>query len=217
MIVRKTMKAADKPELRILPLGASIVFGVGSSTGNGFRKPLRDALRYDGFEVNMVGTRHNATSGAIVSEIRSYLKGSLAYKPNVVVINGGTNDSDATGALNRITANQQYRLLAEQLAASGKCIYMADMDPDEPNIAHNWIALEADIGGHKKMASVFYDAIMKAVSDDKIKNPAAMAKTGTTGCDKTLGGTWTVAITATKSMFENCILTKLHAASHENV
>lgn len=26
---------ADKPELRILPLGASIVFGVGSSTGNG--------------------------------------------------------------------------------------------------------------------------------------------------------------------------------------
>ncbi|KAJ0379588.1 hypothetical protein COL26b_002096 [Colletotrichum chrysophilum] len=134
--------------------------------------------------------------------------------------------ADATGALNRITANQQYRLLAEQLAASGKCIYMADMDPDEPNIAHNWIALEADIGGdgihpndqgHKKMASVFYNAIMKAVSDDKIKNPAAMAKTGTTGCDKTLGGTWTVAITATKSMFENCILTKLHAASHENV
>lgn len=37
------------------------------------------------------------------------------------------------------------------------------------------------------MASVFYDAIMKAVSDDKIKNPAAMAKTGTTGCDKTFG------------------------------
>ncbi|KAF4412991.1 Multidomain esterase [Colletotrichum fructicola] len=250
MIVRKTMKApvksrADKPELRILPLGASIVFGVGSSTGNGFRKPLRDALRYDGFEVNMVGTRHNgnmqdwdneATSGAIVSEIRSYLKGSLAYKPNVVVINGGTNDcnrnidinnigermrlilndiwgapdmantcvmlstilptADATGALNRITANQQYRLLTEQLAASGKCIYMADMDPDEPSIAHNWIALGADIGGdgihpndqgHKKMASVFHDAIIKAVSDGKIKNPATMAKTGTTGCDKTFG------------------------------
>ncbi|KAJ5005383.1 hypothetical protein K4K48_007369 [Colletotrichum sp. SAR 10_66] len=41
--------------------------------------------------------------------------------------------------------------------------------------------------GHKKMASVFYDAIMKAVSDEKIKSPAAMAKTGTTGCDKTFG------------------------------
>lgn len=37
------------------------------------------------------------------------------------------------------------------------------------------------------MASVFYDAIMKAVSDEKIKNPAVMAKTGTTGCDKTFG------------------------------
>lgn len=55
--------------------------------------------------------------------------------------------ADSSGALNRITANQQYRILTEQLAASGKCIYMADMDPDEPNIAHNWIALGADIGG----------------------------------------------------------------------
>ncbi|PCD42871.1 hypothetical protein AU210_005395 [Fusarium oxysporum f. sp. radicis-cucumerinum] len=40
-----------KPALRIMPLGASIVSGVGSSTGNGFRKPLRDQLRYKGVRI----------------------------------------------------------------------------------------------------------------------------------------------------------------------
>jgi hypothetical protein len=52
-------KRADKVPLRILPLGASIVFGLLSSSGNGFRKPLRDQLRFEGWEVNMVGTKAN--------------------------------------------------------------------------------------------------------------------------------------------------------------
>lgn len=46
--------------LRILPVGASIMSGWGSNnlqeTGPGLRKPLRDALRADGFDVNMVGS-----------------------------------------------------------------------------------------------------------------------------------------------------------------
>lgn len=74
----------SKVPLRILPFGASIVFGIGSTlssdssrSGNGygsfsinfrvhnclyicrFRKPLRDALRYGGWEVDMVGTQHS--------------------------------------------------------------------------------------------------------------------------------------------------------------
>ncbi|KAI3587324.1 hypothetical protein IWW34DRAFT_875225 [Fusarium oxysporum f. sp. albedinis] len=48
-----------KPALRIMTLGASIVSGVGSSTGNGFRKPLRDQLRYKGWLVDMVGSKQN--------------------------------------------------------------------------------------------------------------------------------------------------------------
>lgn len=50
--------------LRILPLGASITFGkddTKSSTGNGYRKFLRDQLRYDGWQVNMVGTLSHGT------------------------------------------------------------------------------------------------------------------------------------------------------------
>ncbi len=52
---------------RILPLGASIVWGVGSSDGNGFRKPLRDRLRQDGWEhVNMVGSQN---SGPMIDNV----------------------------------------------------------------------------------------------------------------------------------------------------
>lgn len=45
--------------LRIMPLGASITAGdwahVDDPGGNGYRKHLRDKLRFDGWKVNMVG------------------------------------------------------------------------------------------------------------------------------------------------------------------
>jgi hypothetical protein len=49
-------------ELRILPLGASITWGLKSETHNGYRKYLRDQLRFDGWEVNMVGSKHDPDS-----------------------------------------------------------------------------------------------------------------------------------------------------------
>ncbi|KAM0433675.1 hypothetical protein ACHAQK_009109 [Fusarium lateritium] len=98
----KTRQSA-KPALRILPLGASIVSGVGSSTGNGFRKPLRDQLRYKGWEVNYVGSKqngdmtnrdHEATSGFRIDQARDAARNSYGYKPNVVLMNLGTNDAN---------------------------------------------------------------------------------------------------------------------------
>lgn len=53
--------------LRILPLGASITQGVDSTTGNGYRKPLRDKLRSLGWKVNMVGTKRD---GSMVDNVR---------------------------------------------------------------------------------------------------------------------------------------------------
>lgn len=45
--------------LRIMPLGASITAGnpaaPGDDENNGYRKNLRDKLRFDGWKVNMVG------------------------------------------------------------------------------------------------------------------------------------------------------------------
>lgn len=52
---------AVKVLLRILPLGASITWGLLSSSGNGYRKPLRDKFRFQGWEVNMVGSKDNGT------------------------------------------------------------------------------------------------------------------------------------------------------------
>lgn len=49
----------DKVPLRVLPLGASITWGKNSATGNGYRKPLWDQLTSGGWEVDMVGSRHN--------------------------------------------------------------------------------------------------------------------------------------------------------------
>lgn len=37
---------------------------------------------------------HEAFSGAILTEIRDYLDRSLGYKPNIVMINGGTNNAN---------------------------------------------------------------------------------------------------------------------------
>ncbi|KAJ5352116.1 hypothetical protein N7452_001090 [Penicillium brevicompactum] len=95
------LKRADKVPLRILPLGASLTWGLLSESGNGYRKPLRDALRFDGWEVDMVGSRNNGTmedndveakSGNTIGMVQAASVNSLHYRPNVVLINAGTND-----------------------------------------------------------------------------------------------------------------------------
>ncbi|KAL3468175.1 SGNH hydrolase-type esterase domain-containing protein [Aspergillus heterothallicus] len=87
--------------LRILPLGASITYGVHSSDANGYRRVLRDQLRSDGWEVNMVGSQSNgnmrdydleARPGNTIDQVRTATSPSLPCKPNVVLINAGTND-----------------------------------------------------------------------------------------------------------------------------
>lgn len=53
---------ASKPFLlRVMPLGASITVGYQSSDGNGYRKFLREQLRFAGWEVDMVGSLANGT------------------------------------------------------------------------------------------------------------------------------------------------------------
>lgn len=47
--------------LRVIPLGASITVGYRSSDGNGYRKFLRDQMRYAGWGVDMVGSLENGT------------------------------------------------------------------------------------------------------------------------------------------------------------
>jgi len=47
--------------LRIMPLGASITMGYKSTDGNGYREHIRQQLRYEGWQVDMVGSKRNGT------------------------------------------------------------------------------------------------------------------------------------------------------------
>jgi lysophospholipase L1-like esterase len=104
--------------LRIMPLGASITDGQrgdGQTTNdvshNGYRKALRDQLRSRGYNVNMIGCvssgqmrdkQHEGHRGFLISEVASKVSCAINQKPNLVLINAGTNDavrSDQNGGL----------------------------------------------------------------------------------------------------------------------
>ncbi|KAF2115103.1 SGNH hydrolase-type esterase domain-containing protein [Lophiotrema nucula] len=97
-----------KRSLRILPLGASITEGQGPPIRNGYRKPLRDQLRYVGHEVNMIGclaagdfkdNQHSGFEGLMVDAIVPHIECTQDQKPNVVLINAGSNDCIQAGSL----------------------------------------------------------------------------------------------------------------------
>ncbi|KAL4932389.1 SGNH/GDSL hydrolase family protein [Aspergillus undulatus] len=93
---------ATKPFLlRVMPLGASITVGYQSSDGTGYRKVLREQLRYAGWEVDMVGALANGTMkdnqneghfGKTIDEVANAAVDSAPMQPNVILINVGTND-----------------------------------------------------------------------------------------------------------------------------
>ncbi|KAK7224901.1 hypothetical protein V2G26_012904 [Clonostachys chloroleuca] len=95
---------ASAKDLRIMPLGASITFGVGSSQGNGYREFLRESLQGAGYKVTYVGSQHNGPMtnndnegfpGLRISQVlNDHAKADVPiYKPNLYTINVGTNDA----------------------------------------------------------------------------------------------------------------------------
>ncbi|KAL9598122.1 MAG: hypothetical protein Q9179_004026 [Wetmoreana sp. 5 TL-2023] len=83
--------------LRILPLGASIIAGSHSTDGNGFRKTIYDTLRKTN-TVTYVGSQgtapllHEGHPGWIINDVSSVASVSLPSRPNVVLVHVGTND-----------------------------------------------------------------------------------------------------------------------------
>ncbi|KAK8855247.1 carbohydrate esterase family 3 protein [Apiospora arundinis] len=92
---------ADKFWLRVMPLGASITQGIQSTDGNGYRKHIRDQLRFAGWNVNMVGSKRDGNMndkdneghpGWVISQVTGAAKDNAHLRPNLVMINAGTND-----------------------------------------------------------------------------------------------------------------------------
>ncbi|KAL5332568.1 SGNH hydrolase-type esterase domain-containing protein [Aspergillus crustosus] len=111
--------------LRILPLGASITWGTHSSNGNGYRKYLKDDFEDAGYTVNFVGSRKNgnmvdneveARPGNTIDQVSAAASASLHYKPNIVLINAGTND--ARRAIDIPNAGKRMRSLINKLTAA---------------------------------------------------------------------------------------------------
>ncbi|MEU6668096.1 ricin-type beta-trefoil lectin domain protein [Streptomyces sp. NPDC046727] len=117
--------AASNTPLRVMPLGDSITWGVGSSTGNGYRGPLWDKLAADGHPLDFVGTLRGGSmsdpdneghSGYRIDQIAALADASLTrYRPNVVTLHIGTNDLQ--GASEVDTAIARLRSLVNQVTA----------------------------------------------------------------------------------------------------
>ncbi|OJJ60222.1 hypothetical protein ASPSYDRAFT_31023 [Aspergillus sydowii CBS 593.65] len=88
-------------QLRVMPLGASITYGTSSADKNGYRKHLRDSMTAAGYNVDMVGSRKSGTMsdndvegwpGYTINQVFDKVKAQYHLKPDLVLINAGTND-----------------------------------------------------------------------------------------------------------------------------
>ncbi|GIM93333.1 SGNH/GDSL hydrolase family protein [Paractinoplanes toevensis] len=87
---------------RVMPLGDSITFGVGSPSFDGYRTALRRWLAADGVGVDYVGSMRSGTGpdrdneghkGWTIAQIAARVDGWLAtYRPDVILLHIGTND-----------------------------------------------------------------------------------------------------------------------------
>ncbi|MER7757901.1 ricin-type beta-trefoil lectin domain protein [Kitasatospora sp. NPDC097643] len=117
--------AASSTPLRVMPLGDSITWGLGSSTGNGYRGPLWDGLAADGHPLDFVGTGRNGSmsdpdneghSGYRIDQIAALADAALTrYRPNVVTLEIGTNDFN--GNFQPTTAGARLKSLVDRITA----------------------------------------------------------------------------------------------------
>ena len=121
-----TPAAASNTPLRVMPLGDSITWGLGSSAGNGYRGALWDKLTADGHPLDFVGTGRNGSmsdpdneghSGHKIHEIAALADAALTrYRPNVVTLEIGTNDF--IGNFEPSTAGARLTSLVNQVTAT---------------------------------------------------------------------------------------------------
>jgi lysophospholipase L1-like esterase len=118
-------KAAAATSLRLMPLGDSITWGVGSSTGNGYRGPLWNELSAEGHAPDFVGSGQNGTmsdpdneghSGYRIDQVSALADATVDhYRPNVITLEIGTNDLNQNYQI--ATAPARLSSLIDQLTA----------------------------------------------------------------------------------------------------
>ncbi|MEV6632064.1 SGNH/GDSL hydrolase family protein [Actinoplanes sp. NPDC051470] len=115
--------------VRIMPLGDSITYGIGSVRMGSYRVALQQRLRAAGVDVDFVGSQSSGAeagvdrdneghSGWRIRQIAAEADGWMAtYRPDIVLLHIGTNDmrsaAEAVGAADRLSL-----LIGQLLAAS---------------------------------------------------------------------------------------------------
>ncbi|MEU6404301.1 ricin-type beta-trefoil lectin domain protein [Streptomyces sp. NPDC046985] len=148
--------AARQASLRVEPLGDSITWGVGSSSGNGYRGPLGAELTGEGYTLDFVGSGRGGTmsdpdneghSGWRIDQIAGIADSSLAaYKPNVVTLMIGTNDLGQGYQVP--TAPDRLRALVDQVTADAPAatVLLADLTVStSPQVARDEPAYNAAV------------------------------------------------------------------------
>src|SRR3954471_7651047 len=115
--------AAAPAALRLMPLGDSITWGVGSPSGNSYRGFLWNQLAAEGHALDFVGSGRNGTmpdrdneghSGWRIDQITGIADSVLTrYRPNVVTLEIGTNDLN--GNYQIPTAPDRLRALIDRI------------------------------------------------------------------------------------------------------
>ena len=129
--------------LRIMPLGASVTWGVGSTTGSSYRKDLRDLLVAAGNTVDMVGeVKHGSDftdnesesfSGYTLEQIAEKAAAAVPkYKPNLVLIDAGTNNCNRGGTVADLGRKMTALLEGIFAASKGASVVLATIlaNPD---------------------------------------------------------------------------------------
>ncbi|KAF2036073.1 SGNH hydrolase [Setomelanomma holmii] len=164
---------AEKPLLRIMPLGASLTQGfdvnIPADLRNGYRRPLREELRYRGYPVDMVGTQangdfidrqHEGYPGLEVDQVATKMITTLTtQKPNLVTLLLGTNDCNHARSSNdteyaRGTKSRMKKLLEKLYSESdGITIILATLPSETDTAANSYI--EAANAGYRELVKEF--------------------------------------------------------------
>ncbi|CRK08722.1 hypothetical protein BN1723_009013 [Verticillium longisporum] len=175
--------------LRIMPVGASIVRGDSAEPGdtdkNGFRKAVRDKLRWDGWKVNMVGSLSGGTMadnnveaipGERIDQIHTRLRTTApVWQPNLYLINAGTNDASqdmVAGAGERMKAmiDTIFSITPDATVILSTLLHHRDFQPRVVQINDQYRRLVKSYQGgdlEKPTAKVF----LAEMQDDFLKFP----------------------------------------------
>ncbi|WP_333770572.1 ricin-type beta-trefoil lectin domain protein [Streptomyces sp. IBSBF 2435] len=191
--------AAAPSSLRLMPLGDSITWGVGSSTGDSYRSTLWNDLAGEGHALDFVGSGRNGVmsdsdneghSGWRIDQIAGITDAALArYRPNVITLMIGTNDLNQNYQVP--TATTRLRALVDRITADAPdatvllaSLIVSTNSTEEPNRpAFNQAVpgiVQAEQAAGKHVGYVDMGALTAAdLSDDLHPNDGGYAKMAT--------------------------------------